>query len=67
VGGVAGFGAFVPAPNDPLWATDAAGTTYACEAHTVGAMAPNGRRVEVAVAAGDTAGVVGRALEAAAR
>lgn len=60
-----GFGAFTPAPNDPRWATDAAGTYYACEAHTVGAMAPNGRRVTVAVAAGDTVNVVERGLEAA--
>jgi len=56
-----------PPPNDPRWALDAVGKPYAREPHTVGAMGRNGKRVEVAVAAGDTAGVVGRALEAAAR
>ena len=51
-------------PNDPRWALDGAGKPCARESHIV-AVEHKGRRVEVAVAAGDTVAVVRQALAAA--
>ena len=56
--------AWHPLPGDPRWALGGMGGPYACESHVV-AVEHGGRRVEVAVAAGDTVAVVRQAIAAA--